>query len=82
MINVVQIETAELGPGPVVSANPGMPVTLATNHCGQEILEAIVKASAPSCPDRTMAGWGRRVRIAIQGRDPRSAVAGSDLPEG
>jgi N-methylhydantoinase B len=59
-------------PGTVVWANPGAPVTLATNHCGQEILEAIIKALAPSCPDRAMAGWGRRFRIAIQGKDPRN----------
>jgi N-methylhydantoinase B len=58
-------------PGTVVWANPGAPVTLATNHCAQEILEAIVKALAPSCPERAMAGWGRRFRIAIQGKDPR-----------
>jgi N-methylhydantoinase B len=45
---------------------------LATNHCAQEILEAIIKALAPSCPDRAMAGWGRRFRIAIQGKDPRT----------
>ncbi|HEX5320089.1 MAG TPA: hydantoinase B/oxoprolinase family protein [Stellaceae bacterium] len=57
--------------GTVVWAKPGAPVTLATNHCGQEIIEAIVKALAPSCPDRAMAGWGRRFRIAIQGQDPR-----------
>jgi N-methylhydantoinase B len=57
--------------GTIVWANPGRPVTLATNHCGQEIIEAIVKALAPACPDRAMAGWGRRFRIAIQGRDPR-----------
>jgi N-methylhydantoinase B len=59
-------------PGTVVRANPGAPVTLATNHCGQEIIEAIIKALAPACPDRAMAGWGRRFRIALQGRDPRS----------
>jgi N-methylhydantoinase B len=59
-------------PGTVVWANPGAPVTLATNHCGQEILEAIIKALAPSCPERVMAGWGRRFRIAIQGNDPRT----------
>jgi N-methylhydantoinase B len=58
--------------GTVVWARPGAPVTLATNHCAQEILEAIIKALAPSCPDRAMAGWGRRFRIAIQGRDPRT----------
>ena len=59
-------------PGTVVWANPGAPVTLATNHCGQEIIEAIIKALAPACPDRAMAGWGRRFRIAIHGKDPRS----------
>jgi len=63
-------------PGTVVWANPGAPVTLATNHCAQEILEAIIKALAPACPDRAMAGWGRRFRIAIQGKDPRADVHG------
>ncbi len=59
-------------PGTVVWANEGAPVTLATNHCGQEIIEAIIKALAPACPERAMAGWGRRFRIALKGRDPRS----------
>jgi N-methylhydantoinase B len=63
-------------PGTVVWANPGAPVTLATNHCGQEIIEAIIKALAPACPQRAMAGWGRRFRIAIQGKDPRPKVPG------
>jgi N-methylhydantoinase B len=58
--------------GTVVWANPGAPVTLCTNHCAQEILEAVVKALAPACGDRAMAGWGRRFRIAIQGEDPRT----------
>ena len=56
----------------VVWARPGAPVTLCTNHCGQEIIEAIIKALAPACPDRAMAGWGRRFRIALQGKDPRT----------
>src|SRR5689334_3804566 len=59
-------------PGTVVWANPGAPVTLATNHCGQEIIEAIIKALAPACPERAMAGWGRRFRMANQGKDPRA----------
>ena len=63
-------------PGTVVWANPGAPVTLATNHCGQEIIEAIIKALAPACPERAMAGWGRRFRIAIQGKDPRAPGPG------
>jgi N-methylhydantoinase B len=59
-------------PGTVVWANPGAPVTLCTNHCAQEIMEAVIKALAPACPERAMAGWGRRFRIAIQGEDPRT----------
>ena len=61
--------------GTIVWARPGAPVTLCTNHCGQEIIEAIIKALAPACPERAMAGWGRRFRIAIQGtiRAPGSA---------
>src|SRR5712691_849742 len=59
-------------PGTVVWAKFGEPLTLCTSHCGQEIIEAIVKALAPACPERAMAGWGRRFRIAIQGKDPRN----------
>lgn len=59
-------------PGSIVLANPGAPVTMSTSHCSQEIIEAIVKALAPACPDRAMAGWGRRFRIAIKGEDPRT----------
>ena len=58
--------------GTIVWPRPGAPVTLCTNHCGQEIIEAIIRALAPACPDRVMAGWGRRFRIAIQGVDPRT----------
>lgn len=57
--------------GTVVWADEGRPVTLSTNHCGQEILEAVMKALAQSCPDRAMAAWGKRFRIAISGRDRR-----------
>ncbi|MGH6815552.1 MAG: hydantoinase B/oxoprolinase family protein, partial [Hyphomicrobiaceae bacterium] len=63
----------KLKEGTVVWPRPGAPVTLCTNHCGQEIIEAIVRALAPACPDRAMAGWGRRFRIAIQGVDPRTS---------
>lgn len=59
-------------PGTIVHANPGAPVTLSTSHCGQEICEAIIVALAPVCPERAMAGWGRRFRIAIKGEDPRN----------
>ena len=59
-------------PGTVVWANPPAPLTLCTNHCAQEIAEAVIKALAPACPERALAGWGRRFRIAIQGQDPRT----------
>ena len=58
--------------GTIVWADPGRPVTLCTSHPSNEIVEAVVKALAASCPDRVMAGWGRRFRIAIQGEDPRT----------
>jgi len=58
--------------GTVVWADEGRPVTLCTSHPSNEIVEAIVKALSASCPDRAMAGWGRRFRIAIQGEDPRT----------
>ena len=54
------------GPTPA-RRSPWRPIIAA-----QEIIEAIIKALAPACPDRAMAGWGRRFRIAIQGKDPRS----------
>ena len=56
--------------GTIVWADPGKPVTMCTSHPSDEIVEAIVKALAGSCPDRVMAGWGRRFRIAIQGENP------------
>src|SRR5205814_4721988 len=62
-------------PGTVVWANPGAPLTLCTSHCGQEIMEAIIKALAPACPERALAGWGRRFRIAIKGVNPRTKRA-------
>jgi N-methylhydantoinase B len=47
--------------GSIVWPREGAPVTLCTSHCGQEIIEAVI-----------MAAWGRRFRIAIAGRDPRT----------
>ncbi|HUI18177.1 MAG TPA: hydantoinase B/oxoprolinase family protein [Alphaproteobacteria bacterium] len=59
-------------PATVVWAEGSAPVTLCTSHCANEIVEAVVKALAPACPERAMAGWSRRFRIAIQGEDPRN----------
>ena len=64
--------SVKLREGTVVWARPGAPVTLCTSHCSQEIIEAIVSAIAPAAPERAMAGWGKRFRIAIKGEDPRS----------
>ncbi len=64
--------TMKVREGTVVCPHEGRPVTLCTNHCGQEIIEAIVKALAPACPERAMAGWGRRFRVALKGIDPRN----------
>jgi N-methylhydantoinase B len=64
--------TVKAKQGTVVWPFPPAPVTLATNHCAQEIAEAVIKALARSCPDRVIAGWSRRFRIAIQGTNPRT----------
>ncbi len=56
--------------GTVVWPYPPAPVTLSTNHCGQEIGEAVIKALSGACPERAMAGWSRRFRIAIRGVNP------------
>ena len=58
-------------PGTIVWANEGAPVTMCTSHCSNEIIEAIIVALSPACPDRVMGGWGRRLRIAITGQDPK-----------
>lgn len=69
MLRPVEVVARE---GTVVWAREGAPVALSTSHCAQEIVEAIVVALAPACPERAMAGWGRRFRIAIKGEDPRT----------
>jgi N-methylhydantoinase B len=62
--------TVKAKPGTIVWPNPPAPVTLCTNHCAQDIAEAMIKALAASCPDRVLAGWSKRFRIAIQGTHP------------
>jgi N-methylhydantoinase B len=59
-------------PGTIVWPHPPAPVTLATNHCAQDVAEAIIRALARACPERAIAGWGRRFRIAIKGVNPRT----------
>src|SRR5690606_31440502 len=58
--------------GTIVWADEGQPVTLCTSHPSNEIVEAIVKAMAACCPERAMAGWSRRFRIAVHGENPKT----------
>ena len=58
--------------GLVVNANPPAPVCMSTNHCAEEIIEAIFKALAPAVPHAVNAGFSRRLRYAITGSDPRT----------
>ncbi|MBI1735169.1 MAG: hydantoinase B/oxoprolinase family protein [Candidatus Rokubacteria bacterium] len=58
--------------GTIVRPRPPAPVTLCTNHCAPDIMEAMMRALAGSCPDRTIAGWSKRFRIAITGTNPRT----------
>jgi N-methylhydantoinase B len=58
--------------GTVVWAREGAPVTMCTSHCSDEIVEAIITALSAACPERAMGGWGRRLRIAFEGRDGRT----------
>jgi N-methylhydantoinase B len=64
--------TVRLKEGTIVWAREGAPVTMCTSHCSNEIIEAIIVALAKACPGRAMGGWGRRLRIALNGTDPRT----------
>lgn len=59
--------------GTVVWPHPPAPVAMCTAHCGQEIAEAVIKALSQACPERAVAGWSKRFRIAIRGVDPRTS---------
>ena len=65
----ITVKTRE---GTVVHPRPPAPVTMSTNHPAQEIAEAVIKALANACPDRVVAGWGKRYRIAMAGTNPRN----------
>ena len=58
--------------GLVVNANPPAPVCMSTNHCAEEVVEAVFKALAPAIPGAVSAGFSRRLRYAITGFDPRT----------
>ena len=58
--------------GLIVNANSPAPVCMSTNHCAEEIVEAIFKALAQAAPEAVNAGFSRRLRYAITGKDPRN----------
>ena len=58
--------------GTIVWAREGAPVTMCTSHCSNEIIEAIIVALSQACPERAMGGWGRRLRIALNGENPKT----------
>jgi len=58
--------------GLIVNANPPAPVCMSTNHCAEEIVEAIFKALSLAVPQEVNAGFSRRLRYAITGKDPRT----------
>jgi N-methylhydantoinase A/oxoprolinase/acetone carboxylase beta subunit/N-methylhydantoinase B/oxoprolinase/acetone carboxylase alpha subunit len=58
--------------GLIVNANPPAPVCMSTNHCAEEIIEAVFKALANAVPLAVNAGFSRRLRYAITGTDPRT----------
>lgn len=67
-----RVITTTLRPGTVVCASNNAAVTLSTTHPSNEIVEAIIRALAPACPERAMGGWSRRFRISIKGENPRT----------
>ena len=58
--------------GLIVNADSPAPVCMSTNHCAEEIVEAIFKALAQAVPEAVNAGFSRRLRYAITGTDPRT----------
>ena len=58
--------------GLIVNPYPPAPVTMSTNHCGEEIVEAVFRAMVNAVPDAVTAGFSRRLRYAITGEDPKT----------
>lgn len=48
--------------GLIVNANPPAPVCMSTNHCAEEIVEAIFKALSQAVPKEVNAGFSRTLR--------------------
>ena len=64
--------SVEAPKGLIVNAEPPAPVCMSTNHCAEEIVEAIFLALAQAVPEAVTAGYSRRLRYAITGTDPRT----------
>ena len=58
--------------GLIVNADSPAPVCMSTNHCAEEIVEAVFKALSQAVPEAVNAGFSRRLRYAITGVDPRT----------
>ena len=58
--------------GLIVNARSPAPVCMSTNHCAEEIIEAVFKALAEAVPEAVSCGYSRRLRFAITGDDPRT----------
>ena len=58
--------------GLIVNAEAPAPVCMSTNHCAEEIVEAIFKALSLAIPQAVTAGFSRRLRFAITGLDSRN----------
>ena len=58
--------------GTIVNATPPAPVGMSTNHCSEEIIEAVFKALSQAVPHAVNAGFSRRLRFAITSTDPRT----------
>ncbi|WP_232372597.1 hydantoinase B/oxoprolinase family protein [Acuticoccus mangrovi] len=69
---VFRVLDVKLRPGSIVHPDANVPVTLATTHPANEIVEAIVRALQHACPERCSGGWSRRFRISITGENPRN----------
>lgn len=72
---VFRILDVRLKPGTIVHPLEGAPVTMATTHPANEIVEAITRALEQACPERCSGGWSRRFRMSITGQNPRNGRA-------
>ena len=61
--------------GLIVNPNPPAPVTMSTNHCGEEIVEAVFRAMVQAVPDAVTAGFSRTAEVRDNGRRPEQWAA-------